>query len=192
MQPMENNNALYSNLIRGCLRQERDAQQRMYNQLSGKMFAVCMRYSQSREAAEDLLQEGFLKVFTNMDKFRHDGSFEGWVRRIMVNTAVEHFRRENRMYPVLSLDASEANRAIALPETGLEVQDLVRLIQELSPGYRTIFNLYAVEGYSHKEIADMLQISEGTSKSQLARARYNLMERMEQLYSRSKNGTFAR
>jgi RNA polymerase sigma factor (sigma-70 family) len=180
MQPNENKNELYSKLIEGCLKDQRESQYQLYKQLSGKMFAVCMRYAHNREIAEDLLQEGFVKVFTNIDKFRGDGSFEGWVRRIMVNTAVENYRKNNKMYPILNIEQTDLSINFEAPSTDLELEDLVNMIQQLSPGYRTVFNLYVVEGFSHREIADMMQISEGTSKSQLARARYLLMDMIEQ------------
>ena len=176
MQPNDDKTTLYNQLIESCKNNNRDAQYRLYNLLSGKMFAVCLRYAKHREAAEDLLQEGFVKVFTNIDKFRGEGSFEGWVRRIIVNTAVEHYRKSTKMYPMVNVD--DVNKDIPWTDTGddLELEDLMKMINKLSHGYKTIFNLYVVEGYSHKEIAEMLEISEGTSKSQLARARYLLME----------------
>ena len=176
MQPNDDKVTLYNQLIESCRNNNRDAQYRLYNLLSGKMFAVCLRYAKHREAAEDLLQEGFVKVFTNIDKFRGEGSFEGWVRRIIVNTAVEHYRKSTKMYPMVNVD--DVNKDIPWTDTGddLELEDLMKMINKLSHGYKTIFNLYVVEGYSHKEIAEMLEISEGTSKSQLARARYLLME----------------
>lgn len=176
MQPNDDKHILYNQLIAGCLKNHRDAQYKLYNLLAGKMFAVCLRYAKNREAAEDLLQEGFVKVFNNIDKFRGDGSFEGWVRRIMVNTAVEHYRKSTKMYPIVNVD--DVNKQIPWEDTGddLQLEDLMNMIGQLSPGYRTIFNLYVVEGYSHKEIGEMLDINEGTSKSQLARARYLLMD----------------
>ncbi len=176
MQPKDEKNELYSKLIEGCLNNNRDAQYKLYHLLSGKMFAVCIRYSKNREAAEDLLQEGFVKVFNNMDKFRNDGSFEGWVRRIFVNTAIEQYRKSVKLFPVVNVE--ENNIEVPWEDTGdeLEVEDLTKMINSLSPGYRTIFNMYAIEGYSHKEISEMLDISEGTSKSQLSRARTILME----------------
>ena len=176
MQPNDDKVILYNKLIESCKNNDREAQYRLYNLLSGKMFAVCLRYAKHREAAEDLLQEGFVKVFTHIDKFRGEGSFEGWVRRIIVNTAVEHYRRSTKMYPMVNVE--DVNRDIPWVDTGenLELEDLMNMINKLSQGYKTIFNLYVVEGYSHKEIAEMLEISEGTSKSQLARARYLLMD----------------
>ncbi|MFN8284208.1 MAG: RNA polymerase sigma factor [Chitinophagales bacterium] len=176
MQPNDDKIELYSQLIEGCIDNRRDAQYQLYNLLAGKMFAVCLRYAKNREAAEDLLQEGFVKVFNNIGKFRNEGSFEGWVRRIIVNTAVEHYRKSTKMYSIVNVE--DVNMEIPWEDTGdvLQLEDLTNMINKLSHGYRTIFNMYVVEGYSHKEISEMLEISEGTSKSQLARARYILID----------------
>ena len=192
MQPNDDKVILYNKLIESCKNNDREAQYRLYNLLSGKMFAVCLRYAKHREAAEDLLQEGFVKVFTPIDKFRGEGSFEGWVRRIIVNTAVEHYRRSTKMYPMVNVE--DVNRDIPWVDTGenLELEDLMNMINKLSQGYKTIFNLYVVEGYSHKEIAEMLEISEGTSKSQLARARYLLMEMVKKSEIVKKSAPFAK
>ncbi len=176
MQLNDEKSTLYIQLIERCKNNDREAQYKLYGLLSSKMFAVCLRYSKSRETAEDLLQEGFVKVFTNIDKFRGEGSFEGWVRRIIVNTAVEQYRKSSKIYPILSTD----EYLIDVPETDvsdeLEMEDLMKCINKLPHGFKTVFNLYVVEGFSHKEIAEMLGITEGTSKSQLARARYQLIE----------------
>ena len=176
MQPKDQKLELYNELIDSCINNNREAQYKLYNLLSGKMFAVCLRYAKNREVAEDLLQEGFVKVFNNIQKYRGDGAFEGWVRRIIVNTAVEYYRKSARMYPMK--DVEEMDKDAIWEENGdlLELEDLMKMINSLSTGYRTIFNLYVVEGYSHKEIAEMMEISEGTSKSQLARARYLLID----------------
>ncbi len=175
MQPNTNKIELYNQLVEGCRNNDRIAQRNLYQVLSAKMFAVCMRYAKDREAAEDILQEGWVKVFKNVDKYRGDGSFEGWVRRIFVNTAVEHYRKEAKMIAV-----SEETEAYFVAHENvsddLELEDLMKCVQSLSAGYRTVFNLYVIEGYSHKEIAEQLKISEGTSKSQLARARYLLQK----------------
>lgn len=180
MQPEHQKTTLYKRLIDGCLLNDRQSQYQLYNLMSGKMYAVCLRYCSNKELAQDVLQEGFVKVFTNLDKYRGEGSFEGWVRRIFVNTAVEHFRKESRLFPVTDTEA--VLQALPSEEFSdhLELEELLSLIQNLSTGYRTIFNLYVVEGYSHKEIAGMLNISEGTSKSQLARARYLLQKHIEE------------
>ncbi|HNY56338.1 MAG TPA: RNA polymerase sigma factor [Chitinophagales bacterium] len=192
MQPNDDKVILYNELIESCKSNNRDAQYKLYSLLSGKMFAVCLRYAKNREAAEDLLQEGFVKVFVNIDKFRGDGSFEGWVRRIIVNTAVEHYRKSTKMYPVMNVD--DINKDIPWADTGdeLELEDLMKMIDKLSHGYKTVFNLYVVEGFSHKEIGEMLEISEGTSKSQLARARYLLMDMVKKSEIVKKSATIAK
>ncbi len=180
MQPEAKNITLYKELVEGCLLNKRQAQYQLYELMSAKMFAVCMRYCSNREYAQDILQEGFVKVFTNLDKFRWDGSFEGWVRRIFVNTAIEHFRKETKLFPVSDNEtALMLHPVIDDLNNQLELEDLMALVQKLSTGYRTVFNLYVIEGYSHKEVAEMLGISEGTSKSQLARARYILQKNIQ-------------
>ncbi|MCB9033533.1 MAG: RNA polymerase sigma factor [Chitinophagales bacterium] len=179
MQEPLDYNKQFNELIEACMCNKRDAQYKLYKLLSAKMFGVCLRYAKDNTEAEDILQEGFVKVFNNLDKFRGDGSFEGWVRRIMVNTSIEHYRKNNKMYSIVNVE-QVYDASIADDENvDLEVEDIMKLIQDLSPGYRTVFNMYVVEGYSHKEIAEQLGISEGTSKSQLARARYLLMEMLE-------------
>jgi RNA polymerase sigma factor (sigma-70 family) len=168
-----------SYLLDGCLANDRRSQEQMYRWLSPRLFAVCLRYASDREAAEDILQEGFIKLFQKLSTYRREGSFEGWARRIIVNTAIEHFRR---IKPLVSLDPELPQHEPRLEETGitqLEAKELSALIQELPVGYRTVFNLYAVEGYNHAEIAEQLGISEGTSKSQYARAKKWLQERLK-------------
>jgi RNA polymerase sigma factor (sigma-70 family) len=134
------------------------------------MFAVCLRYAKNKEEAEDILQEGFVKVFTYIEKFRGDGSFEGWVRRIIVNTAVEHYRKSTKMYPMVNVD--DVNLDVSWEDKGdeLEYEDLMNMINKLSHGYKTIFNLYVVEGYTHKEIGEMLEINEGTLKVTISKS----------------------
>ncbi|MFM7671210.1 MAG: RNA polymerase sigma factor [Bacteroidota bacterium] len=177
---MESNPPLpLSDLIQGCLANDRRSQEQLYRWLSPRLFAVCLRYASDREAAEDILQEGFIKLFQKLSSYRGEGSFEGWARRIIVNTAIEHFRR---IKPLLSLDNENPIHEPSLHETGitqLEAKELSSLIQELPVGYRTVFNLYAVEGYNHAEIAEQLGISEGTSKSQYSRAKKWLQERLK-------------
>ena len=169
-----------SDLIKGCLAGDIRMQQELYNRFAPKMYAVCLRYSNNPDDAQDLLQEGFIKIFRNLDKFRAEGSFEGWVRRVFLNTSIEHYRRKVNLTSTSDKEEFmiEDNHWNALDR--LAEKDIVLMIQELSPGYRTVFNLYAVEGYSHKDIAGMLGISEGTSKSQLARAKGILQKRVEQ------------
>lgn len=170
-------------LIKDCLKGKPTAQKQLYDQFAAKMFGVCLRYAKNYHIAEDLLQEGFVKVFRYLEKYKGTGSFEGWIRRIFINTAIEHYRRSNPMYSVVEVkekDASEIDNA-ALQE--LAVDDLLQLVNELSDGYRVVFNLYAIEGYTHREIAELLGISEGTSKSQLARARNILKEKIASRFS---------
>lgn len=155
----------------------------LYEQFSGQMFGVCLRYSGSAEDAQDVLHEGFLKIFEKIKQYKFKGSFEGWVRKIMVNTALEKFRNQ---YKVISIqdNAYEFNSRSSEDLTdNMTAKELMALIQDLSPQYRTVFNLYAIEGYSHKEIGDLLNISEGTSKSNLSRARTILQEKVNKYYS---------
>jgi len=167
-------------IINGCKAGKRELQKALYERFSGKMFAVCLRYAKKREEAEDYLQEGFIKVFRNMNQYSGAGSFEGWIRRIMVNTALEHLRKKKMDFGTFDIERVEDNHADDNSATSrIEVKDLLAVIQQLPTGYQTIFNLYAIEGYQHNEIAVMLGISEGTSKSQLARARALLQEKLK-------------
>ncbi len=167
-------------LVVGCKQGDRKAQEALYKQLSAKMMGVCMRYAPNKADAEDVLQMGFVKMFQKIHDFNQQGSFEGWVRRIMVNTAIELYRKKVRSFHLVDLeDVDEGVEESALSQ--LAVQDLMQLVQNLPDGYRLVFNLYAIEGYSHKEIAEQLGISEGGSKSQLSRARAYLQQKVRQL-----------
>ena len=146
-------------------------QEELYQRYSPRMYAVCLRYAGNADEAQDVLQDGFIKVFKKMDSYRGDGSFEGWMRRVFVNTAIEHFRRKRYMMPVTEKEENTLEGKYTSVLDDLGAKDILALVQELSPGYRTVFNMYVVEGYTHREIADMLGISEGTSKSQLSRAK---------------------
>ncbi|MBE2231322.1 MAG: RNA polymerase sigma factor [Chitinophagaceae bacterium] len=162
-------------------------QEALYQRFSPRMYAVCLRYAGNTEEAEDILQEGFVKVFRKLESFRNEGSFEGWIRRIFVNTAIEHFRRKKYLLPVTEKEENtlEARNTSVLDD--LSARDIMAIVQELSPGYRTVFNLYVVEGFTHKEIADILGISEGTSKSQLSRAKVILQEKVKQFTGKDKD-----
>lgn len=167
-------------MIEGCLRGNPLAQEQLYKRFASKMFGVCMRYSSNRMEAEDTLHEGFMRVYRNLDKFGFKGSFEGWVRRIMVNVALKKYQKEKNLY----LKQEDIERVYDIYEehgyTGIDklnAGDLAKMVQKLAPGFRMVFNLYAIEGYTHKEIGDMLGISENTSKSQLSRARV-ILQRM--------------
>lgn len=154
----------------------RRMQEELYRRFSPRMYAVCLRYAGNAEEAEDILQEGFIKIYKKLSSFRSEGSFEGWVRRIFVNTAIEHFRRKRYLLPVTEKEENTIEGKYISVLDELAEKDILTLITELSPGYRTVFNMYVVEGYTHKEIADMLGISEGTSKSQLSRAKVILQD----------------
>lgn len=160
-----------SDLIKGCINGDPQMQRSLYQRFSSMMYGVCLRYSENAEDANDVLQEGFIKVYKNLDKFRGDGSFEGWVRRIFINTSIEHYRKKVKLYNVSEVQENTVEDTDLSALDSLAVKDIMNIINELSPGYKQIFNLHVVEGYSHKEIADMLGITEGTSKSQLARAK---------------------
>ena len=175
-----NQNISESDLIKGCLDQDRKMQEMLYQRFSSKMYAVCLRYSKNSDDAQDLLQDGFVKVFKNISKFRGDGSFEGWIRRIFVNTSIEHFRRSVKNYQVTDTNEITIEDPSLTALDNLAEKDIITMIQELSPGYRQVFNMYVIEGYSHKDIGDILGISEGTSKSQLARAKGVLKKMVEE------------
>jgi RNA polymerase sigma factor (sigma-70 family) len=167
-------------IITGCLKGNRRDQELLYRRHAAKLYAVCLQYSGNDEEARDILQEGFIKIFGNLVHYKHEGSFEGWVRRIMVNTALEKYRskhllrRVDDIDQIQELDAEPDNDDYA----GLQAVDLMGIIRELPPKYRMVFNLFAIEGYSHKEISKMMNISEGTSKSNLSRARVILQRRV--------------
>jgi RNA polymerase sigma-70 factor (ECF subfamily) len=171
-----NQNITESDLIHGCMEGNRRMQEELYRRFSPRMYAVCLRYASNAEEAEDVLQEGFIKVFKKLGSFRGDGSFEGWVRRVFVNTAIEQFRRKRYLLPVTEKEENTIEGKYFSVLDELAEKDILALVRELSPGYRTVFNMYVVEGYTHKEIADILGISEGTSKSQLSRAKVILQD----------------
>lgn len=163
-------------IIKQCLQGSQKAQAQLYQTHAGKMFAVCSRYTNSAADAEDVLQEGFIKLFKNLKKFQSKGSFEGWVRRIMVNTAIEHYRKNVKWQYTSDVEEVQiASKSVSVLQS-LNVNDILTLVQKLPTGYRTVFNLYVIEGYAHKEIAVLLKISESTSKTQLFKARATLQE----------------
>lgn len=169
-------------LREGCIAGRRDSQQMLYDYFSPKMFGICLRYAHDYHSAEDILQEGFIKVFNNIDRFRGDGSFEGWIKRIFINASIEYYRKSVNHNGHTELDKATFGQVREQAVENLAKEDLLKLVQKLSPGYRTVFNLYIIEGYPHKEIAKMLGISEGTSKSQLARARVILQKMLKSQY----------
>lgn len=158
-------------LMVGCKTGNRKMQELLYQQTASKMMVVCMRYAKDRMEAEDVLQMGYVKVFQKINEYRGQGSFEGWIRRIMVNTAIESYRKNLKDMALVQIEEAHEQPSTDFDYSRLGMQDLMQIIQKLSDGYRLVFNMYAIEGYTHKEIADTLGISEGASKSQLSRAR---------------------
>jgi RNA polymerase sigma-70 factor (ECF subfamily) len=159
-------------LLEGCKKNDSIAQQELYNKYSPKMLSVCYRYAKTREDAEDMLQEGFIKVFTQIHQFEARGSLEGWILRIMVHTCINHLKKNKRFNE--NIDLLHAENIVVkedyIPAT-LQAKQVVESIRSLPIGYRTVLNLYAIEGYSHKEIGAMLEIEESTSRSQYTRAK---------------------
>ena len=176
MNGLSNQMSSESDLIEGCIQGNRKMQYELYERFSSKMFGVCLRYAANTEEAEDILQEGFIKVFNKMGSYRGEGSFEGWVRRVFVNTAIEHFRKKTYLQPITETEENTIEGKYLSVLDHMAEKDIIQLVQQLSPGYRTVFNMYVVEGYTHRQIAEILGISEGTSKSQLSRAKLILQD----------------
>ncbi len=159
-------------ILKGCLKNEASAQRELYNRYSARMLAVCYRFAHNREDAEDMLQEGFIKVFSQIHTFENRGSFEGWIRRIIVHTCINILKKNKKFNE--SVDIIHANGVQVREETVpsiIQAKQIVECIRMLPIGYRTVLNLYAIEGYSHREIAQMLDIEESTSRSQYTRAK---------------------
>lgn len=178
-------------LIGGCLDNNRRCQQQIYEQFYGKMLGVCMRYANDLDSGKDLVQEGFIKLFANLHKYKSDGSFEGWVRRIFVNNAIDSFRRKKHReivpendYQILNLaDDKDEHAFLDEEEETIKPKDVIAAMQQLSPAYKMVFNLYVMENYAHQEIADEIGISVGTSKSNLAKARMNMRKILQRQFA---------
>ncbi len=169
-------------MIKGCIDGNRICQRELYDRFASKMLGVCMRYAKDRAEAEDMMQEGFIKVFKNIANFRDEGSFEGWIRRIMIFTAINLFNQRKRKFKE-SLDNELYD--IAIDDQVIEkiaAKEIVALVQQMPEGYRTIFNLYAIEGYTHREIGELMNIAEGTSKSQYSRAKQYMQQALTKHY----------
>lgn len=171
-------------LIAACVRQERWAQQRVYEEHYGKMMGVCMRYASHEEDALDMLHEGFIKVFRYITKYKPGTSLQAWIRTVIVNTCIDHYRKNHRRRTE-DLDQIQplANGDISALDM-ISAEEILALVRDLSPAYRMVFNLYILEGYSHKEIAEMLDITESTSRSNLVKARLKLQEALKTKWSR--------
>jgi RNA polymerase sigma-70 factor (ECF subfamily) len=163
-------------LIKGCLRRDQSAQRQLYDLYSSKMYGVCYRYVKHSMEAEDILVTAFTKVFERLGQFKGEGSFEGWIRRIMINESLTFLRRNRTMYLETDLEKADHQPDYNQLRDHLVEEDLLKMIEALPPGYRVVFNMYAIDGYSHKEIAEQLSINESTSKSQLSRARVYLQK----------------
>ena len=177
---MDNN--LDFQLIESCIKGDRAAQKVLYDRLAPRMFPVCIRYVGDRELAEDILQEGFITLFTRLDTYKGDGSFEGWARKIFVTTALMELRKKDALKMSDDLETARGMKAETVTQLqSIGYKDLMKLITQLPPGFRTVFNMYAIEGFSHKEIGDMLGISETTSRTQLSRARSWLQNKIKEI-----------
>lgn len=161
-------------LLRGCLKGNREAQRKLYRHFYGYAMSVSLRYSKDAEEAKDILNDGFLKVFTRLHQFDPKKPFKGWIRRIMINTALDNYRHNLKHYHLVDIEAAEPEADTCDVMQKINYEYLVGLVQALSPAYRAVFSLYAIDGYTHEEIADLLGIAVGTSKSNLAKARANL------------------
>ena len=169
-------------LIDNCRKNNPIAQRALYDKYARKMMAVCLRYGRDYDTAHDLMQEGFIKVFTAIDSYTGNGSFEGWIRRIFINTALEYLRRNDILRETVDIDDSEPMQEIDYSTVEqMSADELMELVAELPTGFRTVFNLFVVEGYNHKEIGEMLGITESTSRSQLTRAKKWLQKRISEL-----------
>jgi len=169
-------------IIKECASGNVRAQEKLYRMLAPRMFGVCLRYAKDRTEAEDNLQDGFVKVFKNISMFRFEGSFEGWVRRIMVNVCLSKYRENFKLFPVEDIGTFEPTPVPDDVMSRLATQELLELVQQLPPRYKMVFNLYALDGMNHQQISEIMGISVGTSKSNLARARGILKQKVLELY----------
>lgn len=170
-------------MIAGCKAKKASAQKALYDKYARKMMGICMRYAAVREVAEDLLQEGFIKIFNSINSYSGEGSFEGWMRRVFVNTSLEYLRRNDVLRD--SVDIEEHGSMIEPDYSAIDrisANELLELIAQLPTGFRTVFNMFAIEGYSHREIGETLGITESTSRSQYTRAKKELQKKLEELH----------
>lgn len=172
------NKQLEQNLINECVEGKSLAQKKLYDQYSKSMFGICLRYSNCYDDAKDILQDGFIKVFTKMNQFNSSGSFEGWMKRIFINTALEHYRANKNYQNMENVELAVNNAHHDFTIEKISQKEILIILNKMAPGYRNVLNLFIIEGYSHAEIAEMLGISEGTSKSQLSRARIVLQNEL--------------
>lgn len=168
-------------LIQGCRQGQEKARRRLYELYAGRMLGLCRRYVGDRDTAEDIMIQGFMRVFERIAQYSGEGSFEGWMKRIMINEALGYLRKAKTMYLEVDIEKAEQEPDFGFLESHLEAAELLAMIDRMPPGYKTVFNLYAIEGYNHREIGTLLGISENTSKSQLSRARMYLQQQLLEL-----------
>ncbi|MBN3034629.1 MAG: RNA polymerase sigma factor [Bacteroidales bacterium] len=174
-------------LIQDCLRNDNRAQETLYKRFAPKMYGVCMRFAKNRMEADDIMQEAFIKIFVKLETFRNEGSLEGWIRRTIINTAINYFKKHSKHLNDIGIEqAGKLPNETEGVVDSISLGELLNLIQELPDGYRIVFNLNVIEGYTHREIGELLEISENTSKSQLSRARHALQKRIHELYGNNK------
>lgn len=169
-------------LVKKCIEGDNRAQKKLFDLFAPKLFGVCLRYMKDHNLAQDTLQDGFVKIFTKLSDYNGKGSFEGWMRRIVVNTCLDQLRKDQKLKMNTSIDdVSFFVKDNHWIEEELTAKDLLKLVESLPDGYRVVFNMFAIEGYSHKEIAEQLNISENTSKSQFSRAKSHLRKKLIEL-----------
>lgn len=176
--PEKNNLKL---IIERCQENDRKAQRDLYDLFSKKFFVICLRYSSDYSDAEDMLQEGFIKLYAKIGKYNHSGSFAGWAGRVIANNCIDIIRKKPKLYAISDYHAESIETYTVNALDALMGEDILKVIQTLPTGYRTIFNMFIIEGYSHKEIAEKLEISASTSKSQLNRARKLLQKKLQEI-----------
>jgi len=182
MSPLIINGSSEKELITAAIEGDRIAQKEIYAMYSGKMMAICSRYTRHRAEAEDIFQDAFVKVFIHLEDFKFIGSFEGWIRRIMIYTALKNAEKKSNANEDIGIEDTYENFSEPEIISELSEEEITKLINKLPEGYRKVFNLYVIDGYSHKEIAEMMQIGEATSRSQLLKARRMLQEKVTDLY----------
>jgi RNA polymerase sigma factor (sigma-70 family) len=173
-------------LISGCLKGDRRAQQHLYEQYSGRFLAICLRYIKDRDLAEDVMIEGFMRIFEKLSQYEEKGSFEGWMKKVIVRESLMTLRRNKNLMLEVALDDYEDAKGVHYEFNDLEAAELMEMIHDMPLGYRTVFNLYAIEGYAHAEISELLGISENTSKSQLSRARSLLKQKLAEQHQKER------
>lgn len=165
-------------LIKNCIKQDAQAQSQLYKQFASKLFSVCLKYSKNYAQAEDNLHDAFITIFSKIEQYNNKGSFEGWLKRIAINTSLQRYREDVGVYDITN-EGNIEDVSVDINEDDVSIDYLLKIIQELPDRYRLVFNLYVLDGYSHVEISELINISTGTSKSNLARARLILKDKIE-------------